>query len=144
MPPGQTKRDALGGKGVDHYLELVRRFPLRPIRNDDELDRAIEVINSLIDRDELDEGEDDYLYVLGDLVSKYEKEYHPLPRVSDAEMLRHLIDSRATTQAKTAVATGIAESTISDILAGRRGMNRKHIEALAKFFGVSPAVFMQV
>ena len=143
MAPGRTKRDAPGDKGVDCYLELVRRLPLRPIRTDDELDRAIGVVNSLIDRDELDEGEQDYLYVLGDLVSKYEKEYHPLPRVSDAEMLRHLIESRDTTQAKTAAGAGIAESTVSDILAGRRGMNRKHIEALAKFFGVSPMVFMQ-
>ena len=143
MAPGQTKRDTLGDKGVDRYLELVRRFPLRPIRADGELDRAIAVINSLIDQDELNRDEQDYLEVLGDLVSSYEKEHHPLPPVSDADMLRHLIESRDTTQAKTAAATGIAESTVSDILAGRRGMNRKHIEALAKFFGVSPMVFMQ-
>jgi HTH-type transcriptional regulator/antitoxin HigA len=59
-------------------------------------------------------------------------------------MLRHLIDARDTTQAAGSAATGIAESTVSEILAGRRGLNRKHIEALARHFGVSPAVFMSV
>jgi transcriptional regulator with XRE-family HTH domain len=46
------------------------------------------------------------------------------------------------TQAGVATETGIAESTISEILKGKRGLNRKHIEVLAKHFKVSPAVFL--
>ena len=40
-----------GAAGGDAYLELVRGFPLRPIRSEMDLQRAISVINSLIDRD---------------------------------------------------------------------------------------------
>jgi HTH-type transcriptional regulator / antitoxin HigA len=116
--------------------------PLRPIRSEKDLQRAISVINSLIDRDALSPDEEDYLDVLGDLVKKYETEHHPQPPVSDAEMLRHRIEARGTTQAQVAAATGIAESTISAILAGKRGMTRKHIESLARYFKVKPAVFM--
>ena len=65
-----------------------------------------------------------------------------MPPVSDADMLRHLIESRGTTQAEVAAEAGIAESTISEILAGKRGMNRRHIEALARHFKVNPAVFI--
>jgi HTH-type transcriptional regulator / antitoxin HigA len=126
----------------DHYLELIRQFPLRPIRCEAELDRAIAMINALIDRDELTSDEDDYLDILGDIVEKYETEHHPMPPVSDAEMLRHLIEAKDTTQAQVAAETGIAESTISAILAGKRGLNRKHIEVLARHFNVKPAVFM--
>ena len=100
------------------------------------------MINALIDKDRLDTDEDDYLDVLGDLVEKYEAEHYPVPSVSDAEMLRHLIESRSLTQAKVAVETGLAESTISAILAGKRGLNRKHMEVLASYFHVSPAVFL--
>src|SRR5688572_27124346 len=100
----------------DRYLELVRRFPLRPLRSDAELDRAIAVINSLIDRDRLEPGEEDYLDVLGDLVEKYEDEHHPMPPLSDAEMLRYLIESRDVTQVQAAAGTGLAESTISEVL----------------------------
>jgi HTH-type transcriptional regulator / antitoxin HigA len=131
-----------GDTGGDVYLELVRSFPLRPIRSERDLQRAITVINSLIDRKALSSDEEDYLDVLGDLVEKYETEHHPMPPVSDADMLRHLIEARDTTQAEVAAEAGIAESTISEILAGKRGMNRRHIEALARHFKVKPAVFI--
>jgi HTH-type transcriptional regulator/antitoxin HigA len=134
--------DARGRSREDMYLKLVRKFPLRPIRSDQDLDRAIAVINSLIDRDTLSSGEADYLDVLGDLVEKYETERHPTPPVSDAEMLRHLIEAQNTTQARVSKETGIAESTISAILAGNREMNRKHVEKLSQYFKVKPAVFI--
>ena len=59
-------------------------------------------------------------------------------------MLRHLIEARKTTQARVAAEAGIAESTISAVLAGKRGLSRKHIEALARHFKVNPAVFISV
>src|SRR5947209_6251306 len=127
--------------GGDRYYELVQRSPLRPIRSDAGLDSAIAVIDSLIDQEGLTPDEEDYLDVLSDLVEKYKTENHPLPPVSDAEMLRHLIETRETTQTEVAVSTGIAGSTVSAILAGKRGLSRKHIEALARHFRVSPAVF---
>jgi HTH-type transcriptional regulator / antitoxin HigA len=65
-----------------------------------------------------------------------------MPPVNDAEMLRFLIECDETTQAKLAAETGIAESTISSLLAGKRELSRKHIEALSRYFHVSPAVFM--
>jgi HTH-type transcriptional regulator / antitoxin HigA len=137
--------DAVSGSDAvgDRYLELIRRFPLRPLRTDAELDRAITVIDDLIDRDDLEPEEEDYLEVLGDLVEKYEAEQHPMPPVSDADMLRHLIESRETTQARVAAETGIAESTISEILKGKRGLNRKHIETLARHFKVNPAILVE-
>jgi HTH-type transcriptional regulator/antitoxin HigA len=126
----------------DRYLELVRAFPIRPIRSDAELDQAIAVIDSLIDKDELAPDEQDYLDVLGDQVERYEKASHPLPLVSEADMLRHLIDARGITQIKLAEDCGVAESTISQILSGKRGMSRNHIAAFAAYFHVSPAVFI--
>ena len=37
--------------------------------------------------------------------------------------------------------TGIAESTISEVLSGKRKLNRTQIGKLARYFHVSPAVF---
>src|SRR3954452_12220426 len=92
----------------DRYLELIRRFPLRPLRTDEELGQAVAIVDSLVDREQLDADEEDYLQVLGTLVEQYEDEHHPLPPVSDADMLRYLIESRGVTQAKVAQGTGIA------------------------------------
>jgi HTH-type transcriptional regulator / antitoxin HigA len=132
-----TRRGAVG----DRYLALIREFPLRPIDSEAELDRAIAMVNSLLDWDQLDPDEQDYLDVLGDLVEKYETKHHPLPPLDD-DMLRHLIEARGVTQAEVAEGAGIAESTISEILAGKRRLNRGHIEALARYFKVKPAVFL--
>lgn len=124
------------------YLELVRKFPLRPIKNDETLDCAIKVIESLVDRDKLSSDEDDYLDVLGDLVKKYETDKHPITPVSDTEMLRYLIDVKGVTQKNVAVGTGIADSTISAILLGKRVMTRRHIELFARYFNIEPGVFI--
>lgn len=129
------------GPARDLYLELVRRFPLRPIRSDEELDRAIRVIDSLIDRDHLELGEKDYLDVLSDLVERYETEHHPIPPLPDGELLRHLIETGGTTQAEVARKTGIAESTLSEVAAGKRKLSRGHIGKLARYFGVQPGAF---
>ena len=125
----------------DNYLELVRGFPPRPIRSESELDRAIEVIDSLVARDDLDSGQEDYLDVLGDLVHKYEAEHYPIKAVSDRDIVWFLLESNGMDQAELARLSGIAESTISEILAGKRKLSRQHIAALSRVFRVSPAVF---
>jgi HTH-type transcriptional regulator / antitoxin HigA len=144
MARSQTPRTTQRRVAGDRYLELVCQVPLRPIRSEAELDSAIAMIDALLDLDERSGDEEDYLDVLSDLVEKYEDENDPMPTVASTDMLRFLIDNRATTQTEVATETGIAESTISEILAGKREMNRKHIEALARHFRVNPAVFMTV
>ncbi len=127
---------------LDGYWELIHGFPLRPIRTEKELDRAIEVIDALLDRADLTAAEEDYLDLLGDLVEQYEDEAHPLPDVSDGAMLRFLIDQKDVVQADVARATGIAESRISEVLSGKRQLTRAHIMKLAAYFHVQPAVFL--
>lgn len=124
------------------YLELIDQVPLRPLRTDADLDRAVAMIDALLDRESLGPDEQNYLEVLADLVAKFEAAEHPLPAVTEAEMLRHLIEARGVTQAEVAAVTGIAESTVSAILAGKRSISRGHLTALARFFQVSPAVFL--
>lgn len=129
-------------KANDRYMELVGRFSLRPIRSEEDHALALEVVDALLMQPETTAEEADYLAVLSRLVGDYEDTYHPLPALSDADMLRHLIDSRGLTQARVASDVGIPESTVSEVLSGRRRLNRGHIEALARYFKVSPAVFL--
>ena len=127
----------------DPYFDLVRRFPLRPLQSDGELDRAIAMIDELVTRDDLSPGERDYLDVLSDLVHKYESAEHPIPSASEADVLRFLMEARGLTQTQLAAETGISVSTLSEVLAGQRGrrLSRDNIGILARHFHVSPAVF---
>lgn len=128
-------------KSEDRYFELVSRFPLRPIRSEAQLDAAIAMIDSLTSKGALDLGEEDYLEVLGNLVEQYEKEVFPIGPVSDSEMLSHLLDAKGVSQTEVSEATRIAISTLSEVLAGKRSLNRRHIAVLSRYFNVPPTVF---
>jgi HTH-type transcriptional regulator/antitoxin HigA len=125
----------------DRYLELVQKFRLRPLRSDRQLAQAVKTIDSLIIRGNLDSEEQDYLDILTDIVERYEADEQPMPAVSDAAMLRHLIEARRITQSKLGADVNIPMSTISEVLHGKRQLNRHHIALLSKYFGVSSAVF---
>jgi HTH-type transcriptional regulator/antitoxin HigA len=121
----------------------VVAYPIHPIRSEKDLDQAIAVIDKLISRRKpLDPQEKDYLDSLSHEVERYEAVAHPMPAVSDAAMLRHLIEARGVTLSEAAKGSGIALSTLSSVLSGKRHLNRSHIEKLAPYFGVEPAVFL--
>jgi len=126
----------------DRYLQLIREFPLRPLRSDADLGRAIAMLDGLSDRDELGGEERDYLQVLAGLVHEYEREHDPLPCMSPVEALRYLLDENGMTQAQLSEQTGIAVATISEILNGKRGISPKVRQALASRFKVDPALFV--
>ena len=100
------------GNARDRYLDLVVQFPLRPIRSDEELEEAVRMVDSLLDRRDLAPEEEDYLEVLGDLIERYEGEAHPMAPVSDAEMLRHLIEAKGVSQ--TEISSGHGNSGLHD------------------------------
>lgn len=129
------------GNNRDAYLDLILRFPLRPIRSEEELEEAIQVMDSLVDREKLLPEEKDYLDVLSDLVERYETETHPIDPVSDDVLLRHLMEAKQVNQSEVARGTGIAVSTISEVLAGKRAFNRAQIGKLADYFRVGPEAF---
>jgi len=137
----RTALSTLYGRSQDRYLELVLAFPLRHIKTEQELDAATRVIHTLIDLDTLSGPEQDYLDVLTDLVEAYEVEHYPCEQVTDADMLQYLLETKGVSQAAAAKGAGIAESTVSEVLSGKRTLNRKQIGKLAKFFGVGASAF---
>ena len=56
--------------------------------------------------------------------------------------LRFLIEQKSVTQAQAATGAGIAESTISEVLAGKRKLNRTQIAKLARYFHVATGAFL--
>jgi HTH-type transcriptional regulator/antitoxin HigA len=125
------------------YLALVTEYPIHPIRSAEDLDLAIEVVDGLLSRPRsLDPQEQDYLDSLSHEIERYEAMAHPMPAVSDAAMLRHLIDAKGVTLSEASTQTGIAISTLSAVMNGKRKLNRDHLQKLAPYFGVQPGVFL--
>jgi HTH-type transcriptional regulator/antitoxin HigA len=133
-------RFGLKGKVRDSYLELVLAFPLSSVRSEEHLNQAQRVIDRLLAEGELDEGQLMYLDALSDLVVVYEDEHHAIEPASDADMLRHLMDAKGVTQAQVSHATGIAKSTISEVLAGKKPFSRQMIRKLSDYFKVDISI----
>ena len=125
----------------DRYLEMLREFPPRPIRNDDEHRRAIEVIDGIIDRDRLTPDEEDYLEVLGLIVGAYEDSIYEHPEFSGVDRVRYLMEENALSQADLARETGISVQSLSDVLNGKRHISPKVREKLARRFSVPASLF---
>jgi HTH-type transcriptional regulator/antitoxin HigA len=125
----------------DTYWKLVKRFPLIHIRDEGHLDEAIELLGDLL-RLERDQGTQEYLDVLTDLVAAYEDEHVPMPDVSEADVLRELMRSNQLSQMQLAKEVGMAQSTVSAVLTGARSLTKGQILELARFFGIAPAAFL--
>jgi HTH-type transcriptional regulator/antitoxin HigA len=112
---------------------------IAPIASDADLDRATAEIGELLmlDRDGAQEAR---LDALTDAVEAYEDEHYPMPPVSDAEMLRHLIEARGSSVGHVAASTGIDPARLEDVLAGRTPVGGLAV-ILGRYFHVSPAVF---
>jgi HTH-type transcriptional regulator/antitoxin HigA len=130
----------LKGKARDSYLELVLAFPLASIKSDEHLEEAEDVMDRLLAKDRLDQGEEMYLDALSDLVAAFEDEHHAIEPASDADMLRHFMEVNGVSQVQLHRDTGIAKSTISEVLAGKRAFSRQMIRKLADYFKVDVSV----
>jgi lambda repressor-like predicted transcriptional regulator len=67
-------------------------------------------------------------------------EHHAIAPASDADMLRHLLDAKGISPAELSRQTGIAKSSVSEILAGKRPFSRQMIRKLANHFRVDVSV----
>jgi HTH-type transcriptional regulator/antitoxin HigA len=123
------------------YLALLRAFPPRPIRDDDEHRQVIAVVNGLLDRPALTPDEEDYLDVLGLLIADYEDSIYEHHEFTPVERLRHLMEEHALTQAELARRAGLAVTCLSDILNGKRRISPRVCAKFAECFGVSASFF---
>lgn len=126
------------------YMELVREFPLIPLRSKTEFDEAVKVMKRLAyRRNSLSQSEADYLTVLGDLIAQFEKK---LPQLSEEmtprEALAFLMECNGLAQADLVEFVGY-KSNLSAFLSGHRGLSQRAACRLAEFFSVSPAIFLQ-
>lgn len=133
-------RYRLKGKSRDSYLELVLDFPLASIKSAEHLAEAQRVMDELLFRGTIDDGEVMYLDALSDLVGAYEDEHHAIEPASDAELLRHLMEARGVSQNKLSRDTGVPKSTVSEVLAGKKPFSRQMIRKIADYFHVDVGV----
>jgi antitoxin component HigA of HigAB toxin-antitoxin module len=130
----------------DSYLDLVRRLPLRRLKNQQQHAQAVKVLGqvSLLHQGSGDSGVVDYLDVLADLIDQYERAAQlkiNTSQTSPAGVVRHLMNANGTTVSGLAREIGIGQSNLSEMLSGRRDFSKRAIAGIRDRFGISPAIF---
>jgi len=131
---------------ADDYLELVKRFPLVPIRSAAHFRDAARVLDelSVIDEDRLTRGQADYLSVLTDLVEKYEDHQDPVHGnfADGIEALEYLLDQHGMTASDLGRLLGNRQLG-SAIVRRQRQLSKEHVLKLADHFKVAADLFLR-
>jgi len=124
------------------YQRLRAMVPLGSLRTKKEYERAVKVLDAILD--EIGEDERHPLAELADaigvFVERYESEHVPFPAGRPTEVLTFLMQEHGLRQSDLPEIG--SQGVVSEILAGKRELNTRQLKELAKRFGVSPAVFV--
>ena len=143
---GTKVREMATPDSQDRYLDLVRRFPLRPIRSKAAYAEANRINQEMLIRvSELEQEEVDYASLLGRLIRDYD-ETHALvlrdrQRGTPVELLRFLMEQQGMKTTHLGQLVG-GRGQASLILSGKRELSKANIRTLAEHFHVSPALFL--
>jgi HTH-type transcriptional regulator/antitoxin HigA len=126
--------------GAIKNLESLEHF--LAIRTEREYDAAVARLNALVDEvgDNTKDARYRLLETLSVLIEAYDQEHHSLPEASGIEVLRFLMEQHGLSQ-KDLPEIG-SQGVVSEVLAGRRHLNVRQIQALAVRFGVDAGVFI--
>ena len=129
------------------FEEMINAWPvvapfLSIPANETELNRLIELSDYLMDSigDNANDPRLALLDTLGTLIAEYERHYIPEPKGTPVECLRFLMEQHGLKQ-KDLTEIG-SPGVVSEILNGKRELNKRQIKALSERFNCNPAVFM--
>ncbi|HKM67589.1 MAG TPA: helix-turn-helix domain-containing protein [Candidatus Acidoferrum sp.] len=110
------------------------------ITSDAQNERYIAVLLELEKKERLSAKEREFAELLTVLIEAYEDERYPIQAANPVEVLTALMEANNLKQKDLAPLLG-SESLVSEVLRGKRELNKHHIQRLSERFNVSPAVF---
>lgn len=111
-------------------------------QNEAEYDALVEALDEVQEITGYDNNHplDGLVNVMATLIEAYDLRVRPMPRASGIDVLRSFMDEHQLTQADLPELG--SQSTVSQLLAGKRKLNLKQVRALATRFAVSAQTFL--
>lgn len=123
------------------YSALLTKFPPKIIRTEKENDVYTEILYDLDRRSKkLTPAEKELAKLLTLLIEDFEERRYRLPRSKPLDVLHFLMDQHGLMQ-KDLVSVFGTPSIVSEVLSGKRKLNKEHIKRLSDRFHVSPELF---
>jgi HTH-type transcriptional regulator / antitoxin HigA len=123
------------------YGALLRKVAPKVIRTEKENEAYTEILYELDQRAKtLTAAEKELAELLTLLIEDFEEKRYPLPRAKPVEVVRFLMEQHGLLQ-KDLVDVFGARSIVSEVLSGKRELNKEQIARLSARFHVSPELF---
>jgi len=135
-----TQATGIGNKR--QYAKLLASTLPRVIHTEEENERCTAKLVALLRNHDRTPEESRLAELLTLLIEDFEQKHYSLPSATPRELVRHLIESNGLRQVDLVDVFG-AESTVSEVLSGKRDLAKSHIEKLSRRFKVSPELFFE-
>jgi HTH-type transcriptional regulator/antitoxin HigA len=123
------------------YAELLAKVPPRVIHTEEENEDYTAALYELEqNHTDLAPEERDLADLLTLLIEDFEEKHYQLPKAAPLEVVSFLMDQHGLKQ-KDLVDVFGTPSIVSEILSGKRELNKDHIARMSERFHVSPALF---
>ena len=123
------------------YTALLAKVPPRVIRSDEQNEAYIEALYEMEHRKgKRSKEERELADLLTLLIEDYEEKHYQLPKASPLGVIEFLMDQHGLKQ-KDLVHVFGTPSIVSEVMRGKRELNKEHIRRLSERFEVSPEVF---
>jgi HTH-type transcriptional regulator / antitoxin HigA len=126
---------------MEEYSRLFTRIAPKVIHSEKDNDTYTQALYELDQRSgKLTRAEKELAELLTLLIEDFESKRYELPRAKPLEVVRFLMDQHNLKQ-KDLVDVFGTRSIVSEVLSGKRKLNKEHIARLRERFHVSPDVF---
>ena len=123
------------------YSALLTRFPPKVIRTEKENETYTKILYELDRRSKtLTRAEKELAELLTLLIEDFEERQYQLPQTKPLDVLSFLMAQHGLRQ-KDLVDVFGTPSIVSEVLSGKRELNKEHIKRLSERFHVSPELF---
>src|SRR5450631_2177924 len=122
------------------YAQLLTKIPPKVIRSERENEYYVQALYDLDQRKSLTREERELADLLTLLIEDFEERHYSLPKATPLETLAFLMEQHSLKQ-KDLVDVFGTRSIVSEVINGKRELNKEHIRKLSERFGVSPEVF---
>jgi HTH-type transcriptional regulator / antitoxin HigA len=121
------------------YGQLLAQSQPKPILDDEDYDRALAEVESLMSEEALTPETLLNLWAL--LIEEYEAKYYPIPAATPRDVLLHLMEVRELKQADLVGVIG-SKGVVSEVVNGKRAISKAQAKALGEFFNINPSAFI--
>jgi HTH-type transcriptional regulator/antitoxin HigA len=123
------------------YGALLANIQPQVITTEEENDRALGIVESLLAEKNLSLEKEQILRLLVSLIEKFEDEHYQLAASSPHSILLHLMEERGLRQTDLVGLIG-SRGVVSEVINGKRTISKSQAKSLGEFFHVDPSLFI--